>query len=237
MKLILFFKKMILVLLKLSFTTGGIILLWFLIYGGLWEWTKYKLVESSFNSEKWQMAGTKSDKYGHVPLERRCGMYRDLIKSHLKQGMRIEEVEDLLGTKNTWIMCPEKKIVCLEYDMGRCPDALPMFLFACLNKEDELVTYNGQEPCMTGKPEVIVLKPESGFVGDEELIRDPTKTKHLQDFYPSFDVFVKTQKEYLDKKDNKYKERLDKAPNGKYKNVIFLGSSFGFILLVTLFLF
>lgn len=150
MKLILFLKKVFRILLKTILVIIGVIFIFFLIYAGLWEWAMYKpLTRSKFSSEQWKLAKIKVD--GHVPLERRCGMYHDLTRNHLKSGMSIKEVEDLLGPVDQWDYCKDKKVKCMNYGMGVCYSNMltivPMSLHACFNKKGKLITYDREQHC------------------------------------------------------------------------------------------
>jgi len=55
-------------------------------------------------------------------LDYRCGMYNDLVKNHLKKGMKIEEVIKMLGKTDLKYYCIDKKIKCLYYRLGTCTD-------------------------------------------------------------------------------------------------------------------
>jgi hypothetical protein len=135
----------------------------FLTYAGWFEYSMYKpLMTKTFDSQSWKLAekkvwysefkidGQVIQSGPDVALERRCGMYHDLIKNYLKKGMTIKEVENLLGPIDHWYYYKSDKQKCTGYHMGICYSnaitVVPMILFTCFNKRENLIRFGRGEP-------------------------------------------------------------------------------------------
>jgi hypothetical protein len=116
-----------------------------------WEWYYYRTYYASqkFDQEKWKETKkrwkneTLSDVlYGTI---NRCKMYDDLVKNHLKKGMTLKEVEELLGEEKPDVYCVDKKIKCSTYHMGTCyASALTWssdFLEICFNDKEKVIGF------------------------------------------------------------------------------------------------
>ena len=114
----------------------------FITYTSIQEYKP--LMRKKFNKDIWITAQGDT-------LERRCGMYHDLTRNHLKKGMSIKEVENLVGEINDWGYCTDKKTKCSMHLMGVCySNALSivnMVLYICFDRNHRLVTYARERPC------------------------------------------------------------------------------------------
>lgn len=90
-----------------------------------------------FTKEAWAMAGKN---YGS---EHRCQMYTDLVTNHLKLGMKLKDVEEMIGISGP-IYCLDKKVKCYLEMLGN------IYLFGflrmescsfsvCFNEKEELI--------------------------------------------------------------------------------------------------
>jgi hypothetical protein len=133
-------KRFLKLLLKIVVGLLLLILIMHLIFGGMWDWAAYKpLMKKKFDSREWKAA------FGDT-LENRCGMYHDLTRNHLRKGMTIKQVEELLGEEYRWRYSKDGKVKCVSYVMGVCySNALsivPMSLYACFNRSGVLIRYD-----------------------------------------------------------------------------------------------
>ena len=99
-----------------------------------WDWPYYRDVYAvrKFNKEDWMgdggklvidFTGKKSSSKSFPSVygtNERCGMYDDLVKNYLKKGMKLKEVEKLLGKSVSYTYCVDKKIKCTSYGLGTC---------------------------------------------------------------------------------------------------------------------
>ena len=141
-------KKFFKLLLKIVVGLLLLILILHLILGRMWEWAAYKpLMKKKFNSEEWKAVQEMKE----PQLSKRCGMYHDLTRNHLRKGMTIKEVENLLGAIDDWEYCKNGKIKCAYYGMNVCySNALsivPMSLITCFNRKGKLITYDREVHC------------------------------------------------------------------------------------------
>jgi hypothetical protein len=105
-------KRFLWLIFKMATGTVIILLLLFLWYVGYCSWAACKpLMKKKFNSEEWKSA------FGGT-LENRCGMYHDLTRNHLRKGMTIKQVEELLGEEYRWRYSKDGKVKCVSYVMG-----------------------------------------------------------------------------------------------------------------------
>lgn len=93
------------------------------------------LGRDKFNKEKW-LANKGDD---------RCYMYKDLVKNHLKKGMSIDEVEDLLGKCSHVDYSDILHQKVLVYSGGECEKNLlegagkSMLVFIIFNVQEEML--------------------------------------------------------------------------------------------------
>ena len=100
------------------------------IADNIWSFVHYRKYYSGkkFTREGWEAAGKEMSNinkplseimYG---LNDRCKMFDDLTRNHLKKGMKLREVEELLGAVNKRVVhyCIGKKIKCVAYSMDTC---------------------------------------------------------------------------------------------------------------------
>jgi hypothetical protein len=92
----------------------------------------------------------------HDYMSYRCGMYNDLVKNHLKKGMKIYYVTHILGETDFKSFCSNKKIKCLRYTLGGC------------SEWNESLNHNYIEVCFNEKEEAIGFgKGEFNFKGTD----------------------------------------------------------------------
>lgn len=93
--------------------------------------------------------GGKDSVYG---TNLRCKMYDDLSKNHLREGMKLHEVEDLLGEVELLTYCKKKKIKCGYYRLGTCYASSwtlsSATLRLCFNKDLEVIKF-GKDDILT----------------------------------------------------------------------------------------
>jgi hypothetical protein len=116
-----------------------------------WGWELYKeksmYATSQFNSELWNKTsvGKRTGGVVHDWIHYRCGMYEDLVNNHLKIGMKLKEVTDILGETNFRTYCGNKKVKCLKYELGVCSDWNDWhnrnFLDVCFDKNEESIGF------------------------------------------------------------------------------------------------
>ncbi len=108
----------------------------------------------------------------------RCKMYNDIVTNHLKLGMKLEEVKDLLGMrKSTSITyCTDEKTKCINYSLGTCyASSLTIYserLIICFNKKQEVVWFG------KGKNRDRVCKQKFYCFGDECECTEITYAEH-----------------------------------------------------------
>jgi hypothetical protein len=75
-----------------------------------------------FDSELWNKThiGRYTGGIVHDWDEYRCSMYNDLTNNHLKKGMKLKEVTNMLGETDLRTYCTNKKVKCLKYALGSC---------------------------------------------------------------------------------------------------------------------
>ena len=70
--------------------------------------------------ERIEIQATKSNDKSHKYVHYRCSMYNDVMKNHLKKGMKLKEVTDMLGDYRSVDYCTNKKVKCISYTLGSC---------------------------------------------------------------------------------------------------------------------
>ena len=70
-----------------------------------------------FDSELWNKThiGRHTGGIVHDWDDYRCSMYNDLTNNHLKKGMKLKEVTNMLGETDLRTYCTNKKVKCLKY--------------------------------------------------------------------------------------------------------------------------
>jgi hypothetical protein len=146
-----FFKKLSHILATLI---GAILLSLFLFMSYCSYEVGYKPYRGKkFSKEAWQKADKIYKKsYGISGL---CSMYNDIVTNHLKKGMKLKEVEDLLGDDGLKYYCVgNKKIKCLYYSLGLCYASAWTraggTLTICFNEKHEVVDF-GKDTAMNKK--------------------------------------------------------------------------------------
>jgi len=116
----------------------------------VWKFNMYGT--SKFDSTKW--TETIDGKHGtvHRYLLNRCSMYNDLTKKHLKKGMKLKEVTDMLGDDGNDLLyyCTNKKAKCLTYTLGSCLNgalskSLIVEYFGFYDRQFMYVCFDGNE--------------------------------------------------------------------------------------------
>jgi hypothetical protein len=168
------------VALKISLLLTGVLLLLILSYIGWWSWQTYKpLMTKKFDSYEWKLAQTEKLSDGYIKLNRRCGMYHDLVWNHIEKGMTIKQMEEMLGEFERWGYCQDEKVKCTIDSLGVCySNALtivPVSLFMCFNEEEKLVYFSKESYCETTglynikTREQVCWRPKPGY--GEALVR------------------------------------------------------------------
>jgi hypothetical protein len=84
----------------------------------------------------------------------RCSMYNDLTKNHLKKGMKLKEVTDMLGDYRSVDYCTNKKVKCISYTLGSCLKGIfnksliveffghydRQFMYVCFDGNEEFIS-------------------------------------------------------------------------------------------------
>ena len=84
----------------------------------------------------------------------RCSMYNDLMKNHLKKGMKLKEVTDMLGDYRSVDYCTNKKVKCISYTLGSCLKGIfnksliveffghydRQFMYVCFDGNEEFIS-------------------------------------------------------------------------------------------------
>jgi hypothetical protein len=87
----------------------------------------------------------KFDKQLWAENNDRCAMYGDLKKNYLKKGMTKEAVEQLLGKRNSYYYCLDKKIKCTSYKLGLCTPIQfigSCWIDICFNEDQRVLDFN-----------------------------------------------------------------------------------------------
>lgn len=111
-----------------------------------------------FSKEAWIEADKKyKESYG---ICGQCAMYHDLVTNHLKKGMTLREIEDLLGDDGLKYYClGNKKIKCVSYSLGLCyADWAPSFgdVVICFDERHNAIDFGrardlNKKYCSKGK--------------------------------------------------------------------------------------
>jgi hypothetical protein len=96
-----------------------------------------------FSSAAWK--GTDSDSKNNLVWNEsyRCGMYTDLVNNHIKKGMTLTQIEELVGQTNLIQYCIYKDIKCMAYSMGTCYAGYGVahgWLEVCFDKSHKVVS-------------------------------------------------------------------------------------------------
>ena len=80
----------------------------------------------------------------------RCSMYNDLTKNHLKKGMKLKEVTEMLGDYSSVYYCTNKKVKCVTYQLGSClkgifNKSLIVEFFGYYDRQFMYVCFDGNE--------------------------------------------------------------------------------------------
>jgi hypothetical protein len=127
------------------------------IADNIWSLVHYRKYYSGkkFTKEGWEAAGKEMSNinkplseimYG---LNDRCKMFDNLTNNYLKKGMKLKEVEKLLGKSISYNYCINKKIKCAPYSLGTCYVSswtiTPGVLTICFNKKNELIKFSRKQ--------------------------------------------------------------------------------------------
>ncbi|MFK7760970.1 MAG: hypothetical protein AB8B46_02455 [Candidatus Midichloriaceae bacterium] len=124
-----------------------------------WAWRFNMYGASKFDAELWTKTHIGKHTGGTVQdwMDYRCSMYNDLTKNHLKKGMKLEEVTDMLGDYRSVDYCTNKKVKCISYQLGSCLNGAlskslivkyfgfydRQFMYVCFDKDGKIVS-NGK---------------------------------------------------------------------------------------------
>ncbi|MEY4097109.1 MAG: hypothetical protein RLZZ102_799 [Pseudomonadota bacterium] len=107
--------------------------------------------------ERIEIQATKSNDKSHKYVHYRCSMYNDLTNNHLKKGMKLKEVTDMLGDEGQDLQyyCTNKKVKCLTYTLGSClkgmfNKSLIVEFFGYYDRQFMYVCFDGNEEFSSG---------------------------------------------------------------------------------------
>ena len=112
---------------------------------------------SKFDHELWvkesevvEIGPSKISDKTYTVKSYRCGMYNDLTKNHLKKGMKLKEVTDILGDYRLVYYCTNKKAKCIAYALGSCLNgvlnkSLMVVYFGHYDRQYMYVCFDGNE--------------------------------------------------------------------------------------------
>ena len=100
--------------------------------------------------ERIEIQATKSNDKSHKYVHYRCSMYNDLTNNHLKKGMKLKEVTDILGDYSSVYYCTNKKVKCVTYQLGSClkgmfNKSLIVVYFGYYDRQFMYVCFDGNE--------------------------------------------------------------------------------------------
>jgi hypothetical protein len=77
-------------------------------------------------------------------------LYNDLTNNHLKKGMKLKEVTNMLGETDLRTYCTNKKVKCLKYALGSClkgmfNKSLVVEFFGYYDRQYIYVCFDGNE--------------------------------------------------------------------------------------------
>ena len=105
-----------------------------------------------FDSELWNKThiGRHTGGIVHDWDDYRCSMYNDLTKNHLKKGMKLKEVTDMLGDYRSVDYCTNKKVKCISYTLGSClkgilSKSLIVVIFGRYDRQSMYLCFDGNE--------------------------------------------------------------------------------------------
>lgn len=110
-------------------------------------------IGKKFSKESWIEADKKyKESYG---ISGQCAIYQDLITNHLKKGMALKMVEDLLGDDGLKYYClGNRKVKCVYYSLGLCYanswTRSGGTITICFNEKHEAIDY-GHDDSMDNK--------------------------------------------------------------------------------------
>ncbi len=113
-------------------------------YSKLYDGVKFD--KQVWSGHKKVNQGSSSESFPSVfGTDVRCKMYNDIVTNHLKIGMKLEEVEELLGYDKSVTYCKDEKTKCIEYLLGTCYSSsftlLHNELVICLNRDQKVVGF------------------------------------------------------------------------------------------------
>jgi hypothetical protein len=125
----------------------------FVLWGLWWSYWTYTLYYAPYRGMKFTTEAWLEDGGGKIwpgtktivsGTANRCQMYDDLSTNHLRLGMKLEEVEKLLGPERA-IYCLEKRIKCLSYSLNTCYASAwtisSGWLDICFNHRQEVIKW------------------------------------------------------------------------------------------------
>ena len=127
---------------------AGLILILGITAAALWNHYNNEIFyKEKFDQKIWfqQSHSFKSDTYGVMTINKsgycRGEMVEDLMSNHLKKGMTISEVKQIIGEPTCHRLYKGYFVNddCLQYNLGGCNlDSITKILLVCFNKEGRL---------------------------------------------------------------------------------------------------
>lgn len=125
-------------------------------YASTWHFFNQMYGSRKFDSSLWikekeilEIGPTRLSERSSKVVYYRCGMYNDLVKNHLKKGMKIKEVIRMLGDTDLKSYCIDKKIKCLSYQLDGCSEWNEWLnrnrIEVCFNQKEEVITFGKGE--------------------------------------------------------------------------------------------
>lgn len=141
-----FWKRFAKVILRLIIIVSVLVTILAALFFGFLEYQdRQAYFSKTFDQDVWKNAVAGPSLRGKGS-NARCKMYGDIIKHHIKKQMTVTEVEQLLGSPNSYKYCLNKKIKCADYRMGNCVmnsiTIDPGHLQVCFNEKQRVIKFS-----------------------------------------------------------------------------------------------